>query len=203
MSTSGVSGVVKGQAAQQTPNTVEEPDAFNKLDLGEFVNLLVAEMQNQDPMDPMKNSEILQQISQMKAIASNDKMIGTLKSMQIQQDMTSASVLLNQTITAMNSDEKMVTGKVDSVTVADGKVKLHVGEDTIELKNVSEVNGVSSEQVQAGNSLLNRVIHGLNSLGKTITGKVDKVTVADNKVQLHVGSDTVDLNEVSEIDDAE
>jgi flagellar basal-body rod modification protein FlgD len=202
MSTSAIGGI-QGQTAQQTPNTVADPDAFNKMDLGQFIKLLVTEMQNQDPMNPMDNAQILQQISQIKAIASNDKMTNTLASMQLQQDMTSAGVLLNQTISGLNSDSKTITGKVDSVSVADNKVQLHVGEDTIDLKNVSRINGVASQDVQTGNSLLNRVIQGLNAAGKAITGKVDKVTVADDKVQLHVGNDKVDLNSVSEIDSGE
>jgi flagellar basal-body rod modification protein FlgD len=138
MATSAIGGV-KGEASQQTPKTVADPDAFNKLDLGQFIKLLVTEMQNQDPMNPMDNSQILQQISQIKAIASNDRMSNTLTSMQLQQDMTSGSVLLNQTIKGMNSSGDMISGKVDKVTVAGTKVQLHVGDDTIDLKNVSEI----------------------------------------------------------------
>jgi flagellar basal-body rod modification protein FlgD len=200
MATSALNGIVQGQTAQQTPNTVANPDAFDKMDLGQFIKLLVAEMQNQDPMNPMDNSQILQQISQIKAIASNDKLTGTLTSMQLQQDMTSAGVLLNQTIKGLNANSDAITGKVDSVSVAGGKVQLHVGNDTIDLKNVSQVNGVASQDVATGNSLLNKIIKGLNAAGQMITGKVDKVTVADNKVQLQVGNDAVDLDAVSEID---
>ena len=138
MSTS-VSGLVKGQTAQQTPSTVANSDAYDKMDLGQFIKLLVAEMQNQDPMNPMDNSQILQQISQIKAIASNDKMTSTLASMQLQQDVTAGSVLLNQAIVGLNSSGKMITGKVDSVSVADSKVQLHVGNDTVDLKNVSVI----------------------------------------------------------------
>jgi flagellar basal-body rod modification protein FlgD len=138
MSTS-VSNLVQGQASQQTPSTVANSDAFNKMDLGQFIKLLVTEMQNQDPMNPMDNSQILQQISQIKAIASNDKMTTTLSSLQIQQDMMSGSVLLNQTIKGLNASGKMISGKVDKVSVADNNVQLHVGDDTIDLKNVAEI----------------------------------------------------------------
>jgi flagellar basal-body rod modification protein FlgD len=200
MSTSAIGGV-KGQTAQQTPNTVAEPDAFNKMDLGQFIKLLVAEMQNQDPMNPMDNAQILQQISQIKAIASNDKLSNTLTSMQLQQDMTAASVLLNQTITGLNTNSDSVSGKVDSVSVAGGKVQLHVGTNTIDLKNVAQVNGVASQDVAAGNSLLNRIVRGLNAMGQTITGRVSGVKLTDNKVQLQVGNDSVNLDDVTEIDE--
>lgn len=200
MSTSATSGVIKGQTGQQVPNTVQNSDAFNNMDLSQFIKLLVAEMQNQDPMNPMDNSQILQQISQIKAIASNDKLTSTLTSMQLQQDMTSANVMLNQSITGLNASGDKISGKVDSVSIADSKVQLHVGNDTVDLKNVATVNGVSNQDVETGNSLLNRIIKGLSTAGKSITGKVDRVTVADSNVQLHIGGDTVNLNSVSEID---
>jgi flagellar basal-body rod modification protein FlgD len=158
-------------------------------------------MQNQDPMNPMDNSQILEQISQIKAIASNDKLSNTLTSMQLQQDMTSAGVLLNQTITGLNAKSDSVTGKVDSVSIAGGKVQLHVGTETIDLKNVSQVNGAAGQDVATGSSLLNRIVRGLNAMGQTVTGKVSGVKVADNKVQLQVGNDSVDLDSVTEIDE--
>jgi flagellar basal-body rod modification protein FlgD len=204
MSTSALSGVVKGQTAQQTPNTVEEPDAFNKMDFSKFINLLVVEMQNQDPMNPMENSEILQQVSQIKAIASNDKLTKTLTALQTQQDMATASSLLNQTVTGLNTDSKMVSGIVDRVSVADGKVQVHIGDNTLDIKNISSMNGVSSDEqleidLESGNALLGKSVTGKNSSGKSITGTVDKITVSDNIVKLNVGVDTIDLSKLSMI----
>jgi flagellar basal-body rod modification protein FlgD len=134
MSTSSISGV-QGQLGQQTTTS----DAFNKMDLGQFIKLLVTEMQNQDPMNPMDNSQILQQISQIKAIASNDKMSTTLSSMQLQQNMISGSVLMNQTIAGLTDQGNKVNGVVDKISVDSGAVILHVGKDTVQLKNVSEI----------------------------------------------------------------
>lgn len=199
-----VSGLVQGQASQQTPNTVAEPDAFNKMDLSQFIKLLVAEMQNQDPMNPMDNSQILQQISQIKAIGSNDKLTSTLASLQLQQDMASGATLLHQTVTGLNAEGKMITGTVDKVSVADNKVQLHVGDETLDMKNISTINGVSGsaqliQDIETGNALLDQTVSGVNAYGTAVTGKVDKVTVSGNIVQLNVGNDTVDLNALSKI----
>jgi flagellar basal-body rod modification protein FlgD len=138
MSTSALSGV-KGLTGQQVPDTVANGDAFDKMDLKQFITLLVTEMQNQDPTDPMKNSEILQQISQMKSIASNDKMTTTLTSMQLQQNMLSGSELLGKSIKGLNDQGTSVSGKVDKVSVAGDSVTLNVGTEAVKLKNVSEI----------------------------------------------------------------
>jgi flagellar basal-body rod modification protein FlgD len=210
MSTSAVSSVPKGSTAQQAP----ESDAYDKMDLGQFIKLLVTEMQNQDPTSPMDNSQILQQISQIKAIASNDKMSTTLNSLKLQQDMVSGNVMLNQTIKAIDTSGVSVTGKVDKVTVADNKVQLHVGEHTIDISKVAEINGGETpenkisnaltsmqlrQDVESGNMLLNQTVRGPNSNGKVVSGKVEKVTVDGKKVQLHIGSDTIDLANVLEV----
>jgi flagellar basal-body rod modification protein FlgD len=144
MATTALNGIIRGQTAQQTPSTVANADAYDKMDLGQFIKLLVAEMQNQDPMNPMDNSQILQQISQIKSIASNDKMNTTLTSMQLQQNITSAGVLMNQTIKGLNTDGDMITGVVDKVSVVGTKVQLKVGNNTVDLKNVSEIDGTAS-----------------------------------------------------------
>ena len=37
-------------------------DGLRDVDLDQFLQLLITEIQNQDPLDPMENSEILEQI---------------------------------------------------------------------------------------------------------------------------------------------
>jgi flagellar basal-body rod modification protein FlgD len=198
--TNYTNSIVKGQTSPQA-----ESDAFEKMDFSEFINLLVVEMQNQDPLNPMENSEILQQISQIKAIASNDKLTTTLTSLQLQQDMATGSSLLNQTVTGLNTDSKMITGVVDKVSVADGKVKVHVGDNTVEIKNIASMNNISSDtqlelDLEAGNALLSKSVSGKNADGKIVTGTVEKVTVSGSTVQLTVGLDKISLSDLSTID---
>ena len=87
----------------------------------------------------MDNSQILQQVSQIKAIESNQRLSDTLTSMQTQQDLVAASTLLQKTITGLTDSGKTVTGLVDKVSVDTSGVKVCVGTDTISLTNISEV----------------------------------------------------------------
>ena len=68
MSISSASNVT-GQSGQQATSGT---DAFQEVDLDVFIKLLIAELQNQDPMNPLDNHEILQQVSQIREIESND-----------------------------------------------------------------------------------------------------------------------------------
>ncbi|MGQ9575381.1 MAG: flagellar hook assembly protein FlgD [Thermoguttaceae bacterium] len=126
---------ISGLRGPQAPNH----DAFKDLNLDTFIQLLVAELQNQDPLSPMSNTEILQQVSQIRAIESNARLTSTLEAVLLGQNVATASSLLGRTVTGLSDESGKVTGKVDRVTIADGVTKLHVGDNTLSLKNVSEI----------------------------------------------------------------
>ena len=114
-------------------------------DLDDFLKLMIAELQNQDPLDPMKNSEMLQQLSQMRSIGSTDKLTNTLDSVLVGQNVTTATSLIGKEINAMTDAGSNVQGVVDRVTVAaaeeggENGVRVHIGEESIALQNVREI----------------------------------------------------------------
>ena len=125
-----------GQQAQQNPTG---HDAFGEIDLNDFIKLMVTELQNQDPLDPMDNAQILQQMSQIRSIKSNDRLTDTLEAVFLGQSLVTASNLLERTIVGLSDKSETVTGRVDRVSIQDGLAKLHIGEHTIDLKNVAEI----------------------------------------------------------------
>ena len=135
MQTSATSGVTGTQGQQATAGT----DAYDALDVSAFIKMLVAEMQNQDPLEPMDNSKILEQISQIKAISSNNKLGETLDAVRLQQNVATANGMLDRVISGLTDKNEKITGKVDKVSIADGVTKLHIGEQTVSMKNVSEI----------------------------------------------------------------
>jgi flagellar basal-body rod modification protein FlgD len=117
------------------------------LDINQFLQLMIAELTNQDPLNPMDNTQLVQQIGELRSIAASDQLTGTLQSMQTQQSLTTASSLIGKTVKAVTTDNQEVTGKVDSVSVeVDPKdnskrtYRVKIGEQSIDLKNVREVN---------------------------------------------------------------
>lgn len=101
-------------------------DAYNELHMEDFLKLMIAELQNQDPLNPMDNSELVGQISQMRTITATDKMTETLDSVLLGQNISSATNLIGAEIDAISDDQQKVTGVVERVSVADGQPKLHL-----------------------------------------------------------------------------
>ena len=134
MSTGPIGAV--GQQAQQVSTG---QDAWGKVDLDDFITLLVTQLQNQDPLEPMKNGEILQQIGQIREIESNRRLTETLESVLLGQSVATASNLLERSIVGLNHQSDTITGRVDRVSIEDGRPRLHIGEHTIDLNNVAEI----------------------------------------------------------------
>ena len=135
MTTSAVNYTSAAAAQQSTANNATLED----LNLDEFLGLLIAQLQTQDPMNPMDNAEILQQVSQMRDIQSTTKLTDTLETVLLGQNMATASSLIGQTITGLSETAENVTGRVQSISVIDGTPKLHVGDQTITLSNVRTI----------------------------------------------------------------
>lgn len=111
-------------------------DKFEDLQIEDFIKMMVAELQNQDPLNPMDNAQILQQMSQMQSLNSTEKLNTTLDAVLLGQNLSNAGSLIGKTIVGLNDKGKDVTGEVESVTIVGGVPRLIVGEESISLNNV-------------------------------------------------------------------
>lgn len=125
----------------QTSSAQSQNAPLRGLDLDQFLKLMITEMQNQDPLNPLENHQILQQLSQIREIEATDRLTTTLESMLLNQQLSSAGGLMNQNIRGLTDDGQFVVGAVDRVTISGGKALLHVGGQQVRLTNVAEILG--------------------------------------------------------------
>jgi len=114
-------------------------DALQGVDLDAFFQLMIAELQNQDPLNPLENDQLLQQVSQIREVGATEKLTETLDSVLLGQNVTSATALIGKHVRALTSNGKNVEGVVDRVTISDGEPSLHIGTFQVPLSNVAEV----------------------------------------------------------------
>jgi flagellar basal-body rod modification protein FlgD len=115
-------------------------DPFSNLKMSDFLNLMITELQNQDPTSPEDSSEIMQEIGQMQSIQSTTELNTTLNALSLGQGLSSASLLINQNITGLDNNGNSVNGTVSSVIMNNGTPSLVVGNSTVQLSNVEQVN---------------------------------------------------------------
>jgi hypothetical protein len=98
--------------------------------MGDFLTLMIKELQNQDPLNPLENKDMLAQISQIRGIGASDKLTQTLDSVLLGQNIASATNLIGAQVTAISDDGERITGLVDSVSIDKGSPKLKVENPT-------------------------------------------------------------------------
>lgn len=116
------------------------PGGMSGLNPDDFLKLLIAELQNQDPMEPMKNAEMMQQIGQIREIAATDQLTKTLDRLSDGQNIATASSMIGRQVQAMNDEGDVVFGVVRSIQIVPGEngrqlqLKIDTGEEIVDMK---------------------------------------------------------------------
>jgi flagellar basal-body rod modification protein FlgD len=123
-----------------------KPHDIKDLEVDQFLKLMITELTNQDPLNPMDNSQLVEQIGQIRQITATSQLSDTLAVLQAGQNLTTASSLIGKKVTALTDQNENVTGVVDKITIdVDPQDKdkrsyrVHIGSHDIDLKNVREV----------------------------------------------------------------
>jgi flagellar basal-body rod modification protein FlgD len=101
--------------------------------------MLVAELQNQDPTNPVTNSELMQEVSQIRSIQATDGLNSTLQSVLLGQSVATAGNLIGRAVKGKDAQGNDVSGNVSSVSISGGNATLNVGNSTLPLSNVTQV----------------------------------------------------------------
>lgn len=111
----------------------------NTLNQDTFLKLLVAQLQNQDPMNPTDGTQFLTQTAQFTEVSSLQSIeTANAQLLSTQQAMTGTSMIGKQ-ISYTNSSGTTATGVVSSAAFGSSGVTLTVGSDQVPLANVISV----------------------------------------------------------------
>jgi flagellar basal-body rod modification protein FlgD len=93
------------------------------VDYNTFLKLLIAEMKNQDPTNPMDTSQYMSQFAQMSSVEQAMQTNTKLDSLLSSQALSQADGLIGKTISFTDSTGATFTGKVASISInSDGSV---------------------------------------------------------------------------------
>jgi len=135
--------------------------ASDQLNMQDFLSLLTTQLENQDPMDPMSDSDFFAQMAQLGQVEGMDQLNS---SSQVQQ----AQALMGKTVTAANPNAgagqtPTVSGVVQSLSVQSGVYYLG-----IQQANGSTVS-VPLSSLQSVTSTPN-LANAADLVGQTVTG---------------------------------
>ena len=138
---------------------VKKKDGNNTLGKDEFLKILIAQLQNQDPMQPMQDRDFIAQMAQFSSVEQLMNIQKQLGSMQ--QALGMSSSLIGKEITWIASEkesmtvkigndqnkpkESVKTGIVESIIVREGIPYAKVGKDEVDLNTISEIRTPETE----------------------------------------------------------
>ncbi|MCK5708801.1 MAG: hypothetical protein KAI43_14225 [Candidatus Aureabacteria bacterium] len=125
MWTSGTNEIYQsaGFAGTEQTSTEKKPGDVNKQD---FMLLLMAQLQNQDPSEPVSNSEFLAQLAQFNQMEAMSNMGENIEALVKTNNMARGGSLIGRVITGVDKfTGESVRGFVAKVSMLDDEVTLH------------------------------------------------------------------------------
>lgn len=121
---------IDASPTNSSPGNTLVGNSIEDLDLDVFLDLMLTELQNQDPLNPMDNQEMLNTISQIREIGANDKLSGTLDAVLLGQNVATATGLIGTEVEGLTDGGQRVIGAVRQVTINDGQPELELAVET-------------------------------------------------------------------------
>lgn len=106
----------------------------------DFLKLMVAQLQHQDPMNPMQDSDMMGQMASFSTLEQITNMAAANQTIASNLTSTGAIGLIGRTVTYTDTNDISHTGVVEKVTTAGGSPSLTVaGVDGIDPATISQV----------------------------------------------------------------
>ncbi len=115
-------------ALNSNPTAATQAASGKNSELGkdQFLTLFVAQLQHQDPMNPMQDSDFMGQMASFSTLEQVSNMAS--ENTKIAQSLTTTSAvnLIGREVTWVDKDKVSHTGTVEKVSTVDGKTVLTI-----------------------------------------------------------------------------
>ena len=136
MTTTPLSNIPSGtQLAPKSGTT-----GMNALNSQDFINMMITQLEHQDPLQPTSSDQLLSQMSQIGQMQSSSQLQTTLSGLAQQNQIGAASALIGKTVQGVDSNQNSLSGIVTSVQVASTGVSLSLDNGhTLPLSGVTNI----------------------------------------------------------------
>jgi flagellar basal-body rod modification protein FlgD len=134
-------------ATPATGTTTTQAAATQSLGKDDFLKLFVAQLQHQDPMNPMQDADMMGQMAQFSTLEQITNVGQATSEMATSISMGQSLGLIGKTVTYADQDGTRHTGVVQKVVTEGGTAKLTVdGVDGIDPASIAEVADTTTTQ---------------------------------------------------------
>jgi flagellar basal-body rod modification protein FlgD len=138
---------IAGRPSAATPTPVASPSAtsaapsasetssLSGLSQSDFLQLLIAQMQNQDPMSPTSATDFMTELADFSTVEGMTQ----LNSSVTFQNMEQSAFLIGQTVEYTAANGTAASGVVDAVNINDGQVALSINNTDVSLNQLTSI----------------------------------------------------------------
>ncbi len=145
ISSTGAVGTIDPSTAPPASETASSTSSSNSLlDPQAFLKLLVAQLQYQDPTNPVNTSDFMNQTATLSQVQTMASMSSTLTSLVTAQSGQEATAMIGKNVTYTDASGMPASGVVNSVQLLASGPRLQVGSDSVALTSVSSVSAAGT-----------------------------------------------------------
>ena len=122
-------------------NTANANNASNGLDSSQFMQLLLAQLSHQNPLEPMDNAEMMSQFSQLNSLQELRGINTSMETVSATNQTTYLASLIGKVVKAQRADGKIIEGVVDGVITEMDNPQIRIGTETADLVDILEIKG--------------------------------------------------------------
>lgn len=137
-------GAVAGVGTTLSQGSSRSIEEMSSMD---FLKLLITQLSNQDPFEPMKNQELLEQLSAIRSLESNMTISENFRKLLAHQELASATLLIGGWVTGVDVNGELVEGRVERVVMDASGVRVQIGDHEIALRNIQLVGAEGLDDV--------------------------------------------------------
>lgn len=113
--------------------------AASQINQDTYLQLLVAQIQNQNPLEPVSDTEFIGQLTQFNTLSSLQSLNASFDQMLKLQQLTQGADLIGKTVQYTDANGQVATGMVSRVLSTNGDINLNVNGVAVGLDQISAV----------------------------------------------------------------
>src|SRR4051794_6507052 len=132
---------IAGLNAAATPSAVSPASPNNQvLGQADFMKLLIAQLRNQNPMDPQNGADFAAQLAQFSSLDGINKLNQNFSSLLTLQGLSQGTNLIGKNVVyTKDANGNTARGTVNSVSVINGQIQLVIGNENVGMDKIRSI----------------------------------------------------------------
>lgn len=105
----------------------------------QFLNLLVTQLRNQDPLEPITDQEFIAQLAQFSTLESVEALNASFGDLLKLQQLTQGANLIGRTVNFLDEGSQSQSATVTALSISGGQVQLLAGDVAIPIDQVQQL----------------------------------------------------------------